>query len=1015
MKKALILISLLLSLEGSLFAQILECGTKEQNEITLRKNPNALKKRNEFEIFTKKFVENLRKNKSTNNKALATSYIIPVVFHIYGTTQSGKSVTYEKIVNALNAVNNDFNGLNDDFNSVEPFFQSRRATLNIQFRLAKIDPNGGNTTGVVFHSIKNGYGNGGGYDTQIAADAWDNKKYVNVYIQNDLYNQNIYNNSGVAWYPDLNMTNNNTARIVFNGAYLLGNTDKEFSSTLTHEFGHFFNLIHTFEDGCTGTDQVDDTPKEDAKHSLNCTPGTNCDGDKVNIENYMGYNGAKGCYKMFTRGQVDRMIAAMQHEARISLWQNSNLLATGVYDNQLASISAPLSIYKENLSNNGSFTQTNELSLTGGKTFSLSSGKLIQGTHYTLTNFPQGLNPVITLINNSKATLTLEGLAQNHQISNNILASIKFLPAAFSGGINNLISDKLNIKFDFIDPYGIFLAKGQPNWMATPSQTWLFFSTEKGDDTSYGFWLFETDKYKLETYGKRLICNANTRNITRLTKGTEINSSSNFTAPGAYPNQLDVINPSYNDWRGQIGYIGYEYKIDGNICYGYFKVEPVSGSEGYRITEYAYNTQPGAPIKAGEKDQQVLLTSPSNLTSYINNNAVILNWNDKNTTEDGFYVEKSINGGTYQIIKTLIANTSTYTDNSISSGISYKYRVSAYKGSEKSGYSNETIIMAPNDYIDYCKANSTNTNEYIKTIKLGSFSNTSGADLDGYGNYTAKTISLKSGEQVSTLLTPGFTSSSLNESWTIWIDYNGNRQFENSEIVLKTALTNKEYAGSFSIPSTTKGTFRMRITMRYNDTSNTPCGNINNGEIEDYTVQIQEQSTTLQTPYAYLNGGISKNGFYALWDTVPNANSYEVQLNTSGTWYTVGTSTSYYLYILKPGSSTQFQFRVKALNSTAQSNWSNPVNVTLPLTGPINKEESKFIISPNPATDQVTFTLSENSSNDNWIEIYNNLGQLIRTTRPMENYSVQNLPRGLYEVKLISKEGIQESKRIFLK
>ncbi|QYS90179.1 T9SS type A sorting domain-containing protein [Flavobacterium davisii] len=81
----------------------------------------------------------------------------------------------------------------------------------------------------------------------------------------------------------------------------------------------------------------------------------------------------------------------------------------------------------------------------------------------------------------------------------------------------------------------------------------------------------------------------------------------------------------------------------------------------------------------------------------------------------------------------------------------------------------------------------------------------------------------------------------------------------------------------------------------------------------------------------------------------------------------------------------------------------------------MNKEESKFIISPNPATDQVTFTLSENSSNDNWIEIYNNLGQLVRTTRPMENYSVQNLPRGLYEVKLISKEGIQESKRIFLK
>lgn len=164
MKKTLILISLLLNIGGSLYAQILECGTKEQNEITQRQNPDALKKRNEFEIFTKKFVHDLRKNKNVKNNALATNYIIPVVFHIYGTTQSGKSVTYDKIVNALNAVNNDFNGLNDDFNSVEPFFQPRRATLNIQFRLAKIDPNGGNTTGVVFHTTKNGYGNGGGYD-----------------------------------------------------------------------------------------------------------------------------------------------------------------------------------------------------------------------------------------------------------------------------------------------------------------------------------------------------------------------------------------------------------------------------------------------------------------------------------------------------------------------------------------------------------------------------------------------------------------------------------------------------------------------------------------------------------------------------------------------------------------------------------------------------------------------------------------------------------------------------------
>ena len=42
----------------------------------------------------------------------------------------------------------------------------------------------------------------------------------------------------------------------------------------------------------------------------------------------MDYN--SGCYKMFTKGQVERMVAALNTYPLNSLWQPSNLTATGL-------------------------------------------------------------------------------------------------------------------------------------------------------------------------------------------------------------------------------------------------------------------------------------------------------------------------------------------------------------------------------------------------------------------------------------------------------------------------------------------------------------------------------------------------------------------------------------------------------------------------------------------------------------------------------------------------------------
>ena len=331
---------------------VVKCNSSEVNDFYFNNNPEAKNRRLKFnESITNKNLYS-RKNNSE------TAFVIPVVFHVYGTDFNGKGVDDALIEQAISDVNKDFQGLNDDFNSVNEFFLNIRGTLNVTFKLAQIDPSGEITTGINYYENTSGYGN----TLPVIPNAWDNYKYMNVYIQNDLYNDGETNNSGVAWFPDTEMSDNNSARVVYNGAYLGTNTHKEFASTLTHEFGHWLNLYHTFRGGCTGTDDVDDTPKEDGEHSNSCTPGTNCDDEYVNFENYMGYNGAQGCYKMFTQGQIDRMFATLEHPARKPLWQEENLISTGLkissIDNVAPSIEITSPEENQNFIENTGFTVT---------------------------------------------------------------------------------------------------------------------------------------------------------------------------------------------------------------------------------------------------------------------------------------------------------------------------------------------------------------------------------------------------------------------------------------------------------------------------------------------------------------------------------------------------------------------------------------------------------------------------------------------------------------------------------
>ena len=106
------------------------------------------------------------------------------------------------------------------------------------------------------------------------------------------------------------------------------------STALTHEVGHYLNLLHTWgytnDPGvdCLGTDDVSDTPPTKGWTSCNLS-GATCSSPLDNIQNYMEY---AYCSTMYTEGQKTRMRNALTSSAcqRSSLWTTANLIATGI-------------------------------------------------------------------------------------------------------------------------------------------------------------------------------------------------------------------------------------------------------------------------------------------------------------------------------------------------------------------------------------------------------------------------------------------------------------------------------------------------------------------------------------------------------------------------------------------------------------------------------------------------------------------------------------------------------------
>lgn len=263
---------------------------------------------------------------------------IPVVIHVLYKT-SAQNISTQQVLSQIEALNNDYRMANADTNLVPAAFKGAKADTRIKFCLAQVDPKGYRTTGIDRKYTANDYflaDDGMKYAAQGGVDAWDTKRYLNIWVCN------IFGRVLGYGTPPGGPAEKDGVVIMYDVFGTVGNIRAPFNKgrTTTHEVGHWLGLKHLWGDSDCGDDGVDDTPRQ---RSFNfgcpsfprvstCSPNGN--GDM--FMNFMDYSD-DACMGLFTTGQKKRIRALFANGGV----RNAFLTAFGC-DSTLAQQGGPL-------------------------------------------------------------------------------------------------------------------------------------------------------------------------------------------------------------------------------------------------------------------------------------------------------------------------------------------------------------------------------------------------------------------------------------------------------------------------------------------------------------------------------------------------------------------------------------------------------------------------------------------------------------------------------------------------
>ncbi|MFT5969868.1 MAG: hypothetical protein ACI8ZO_000365 [Flavobacteriales bacterium] len=355
MRKLILSIFTTLSFIGA-SAQSNWCAADLEYQNRLKSDPSFAQQRAEMEEQVDRY---LASNYSDIEKAAADTMTVPLVIHIIHDGDRG-NISKEQVLDGIRILNEDYLRINEDTSETRDVFKPYASGVNIQFKLAKIDPQGNCTEGIIRIDDAETSNSASPRDNVKELSQWPENKYFNVWIVNSIDAQGSAGTVlGYGEFPTPGLSNTYGFVNIHQAWGQIG-TGIYGGRTPTHEIGHCLNLYHTFQSGCGSTcensgDRVCDTPPtSEATYGCNQNQNT-CANDLLGassaynsnvvdqIENYMSYD---GCQNMFTLGQRDRMIAAIQsNNALQNLISQSNLEATGTNNGYVEQNCAPIAAF----------------------------------------------------------------------------------------------------------------------------------------------------------------------------------------------------------------------------------------------------------------------------------------------------------------------------------------------------------------------------------------------------------------------------------------------------------------------------------------------------------------------------------------------------------------------------------------------------------------------------------------------------------------------------------------------